>query len=288
MRRPDPDRAIRWFEGAWRTSDRSPSVVLSPEMQAGIGVFETFGVRSGAALDVEAHLDRLERSAALLDVGLCVRGELRDEVRTIASGDRTPRGWTKLVVYRNGPTMVFGGSIDASAHGAACKAIVLPWVRHSADPLAGIKTVSWAGAARGLAEAQRRGADEGLWRNQRGHLTEACSANLFVVCGRRLFTAAVRDGVLDGITRAHVLASARSHGLTIHEGKLRMHRLQDADEAFLTSSVRGVRPLVEIDGRAIGSARPGPITVRTAVDVEARQFGERSRGEALDGAGASS
>lgn len=288
MRRPDPDRAVRWFDGSWRTSDALPAVVLSPDVHAGVGVFETFGVRAGEALDVDAHLDRLERSARGLQFAVRPRDELRSAVREIAAGDRTPRGWVKLVAYRDGPIIAFGGAIDPASHGAACTAIVLPWSRHSNDPLVGIKAASWAWAARGLAEARRRGADEGLWRNQRGHLTEGCCANLFLVRGRKLFTAAARDGILAGITRAHVLACARLRSLTVHEGKIRNGRLRDADEAFLTSSVRGVRPLIAIDGRTVGSGRPGPLTVRLAADVEARRSVERTCGETLDGMSANS
>ena len=288
MRRPDRDRAVRWFDGVWKMSDGLPAIALSPDVLAGVGMFETFGVRDGAALDVEAHLDRLERSAAGFEIGLCARRDLRDAVVSTAIEDRAAHGWVKLVVYRNGPTVVFGGAIDRSAHGAPCTAIVLPWVRHAAGPVVGIKSTSWAVESRGLAEAARRGVDEGIWRNQRGHLTEACTANLFLVRGRRLFTAAPRDGLLPGITRGHALTSARSLGMTVHEGKLRRRRLEDAEEAFLTSSVRGVRPLVEVDGRPVGSGRPGPATARIASAVERLRVPDRTLGEALDGAGASS
>ena len=70
----------------------------------------------------------------------------------------------------------------------------------------------------------------------------------------------------------------RSFGLPVHEGKLRVRRLQQANEAFLTSSLRGLRPLVRCAGRPIGDGRPGPWTLRIAEEVRARRLASLKRG----------
>jgi branched-subunit amino acid aminotransferase/4-amino-4-deoxychorismate lyase len=149
--------------------------------------------------------------------------------------------------------------------------VLLPWRRHRRDPLAGLKTLSYAANARGLEEARRRGADEGLWLNDRGHLVEGCASNLFVVRHARLYTPSPADGILAGVVREIVLDVARSVGLVVHEGRLRLRRLERADEAFLTSSVRGVRPLVALGGSPVGPGRPGPWTRRIREEVGRRR-----------------
>jgi branched-subunit amino acid aminotransferase/4-amino-4-deoxychorismate lyase len=90
---------------------------------------------------------------------------------------------------------------------------------------------------------------------------------VFVVRRRKLYTADARDGILPGIVREKVLRVARRLGCIVHEGKLRLKRLRQADEAFLTSSLRGVRPLVEIDGRPIARGDPGPLTLRISTEI---------------------
>jgi 4-amino-4-deoxychorismate lyase len=133
-----------------------------------------------------------------------------------------------------------------------------------------LKTLSYASNLRGLAWAEARGADEGLWLNDRGRLAEGCTSNIFVVHGGKLFTPGEGEGILPGTVRAVVLRASRGLGVPTHEGKLRLRRLERAGEAFLTSSVRGLRPLVRLDGRPIGAGAPGPIT--RLLQAEARRL----------------
>jgi branched-chain amino acid aminotransferase len=77
---------------------------------------------------------------------------------------------------------------------------------------------------------------------------------------RKLFTPGPRDGILCGIVRGMVLRAAAEEGLPVHEGKVRLRRLEQADEAFLTSSVRGLRPLILYEDGPVGTGRPGPVT----------------------------
>ena len=117
-------------------------------------------------------------------------------------------------------------------------------------------------------EAERRGADEGIWRNTRGHLAEGCASNLFVVRRRALYTPGEGEGILPGVVRDLVLAAAREAGLLVHEGRVRVVRLERADEAFLSSSLRAVRPLVRFEGRPVGNGAPGPISELLADAVQ--------------------
>jgi branched-chain amino acid aminotransferase len=148
--------------------------------------------------------------------------------------------------------------------------VLLPWRRNPHEPIAGLKTHNYANSILGLEEARRRGADEGIWLNVRGHLAEACTSNIFVIRHRTLFTPSAADGILPGITRDKALRAARELNLRVHAGKIRLEKLARADEVFLTSSLRGVRPVAELDGRPVGRApAPGPVTRAISARVAA-------------------
>lgn len=256
---PEPDGVI-WIDGTFVDVSEAAVPIGSRGVQSGVGVFETLAVRRGMPVDLIEHLARLDRSAAALSVSLPRAHDLADGVHAVAARIPSGHGWVKIVALRGSPASVFGGSSPVSEEGAPCRAVVLPWRRDRLDPLAGIKSTSYAAFIRGLEYARGRGADEGLWRNDRGHLTEGCTSNLFAIRGRALFTPAISDGILPGITRGKVLQASRSLGLAVHEGKVRLPRLLEADEAFLSSSTRGVRSLLAVDGKPIGAGDPGDVT----------------------------
>jgi branched-subunit amino acid aminotransferase/4-amino-4-deoxychorismate lyase len=273
MKAPPPDAAC-WIDGRRTTAGEARLPIDDPACLAGVGLFETMAVESGIVLDLPEHLDRLERSAADWRLALPDRGAVVRILEEAAAA--AGAGWVKLVVTGGGRSIVFGGPAVRSSEATA---VVLPWRRDRSAPLAAHKSLSRADAALGLAWARDRGADEGLWLNDRGHVAEACTANVFVIHGRRLFTPGPGEGILAGIVRARAIAAARELGWLVHEGKLRLERFRRAEEAFLTSSVAGVRPLVAVDGRPVGSGSPGPRTERLAGEVA------RLRRAALDTAG---
>ncbi len=256
-----------WLDGRLVEPSEATVLVTDPAVQFGLGVFETLAVRGGRVLEADAHLRRLSACAAAVGVTLPDAAALGAAARRIASGIEGGCGWLRVIASRSGRCAVFAGPMDPSEEGRSVRAILLRWRRCPADVLAGIKSLNYAANVLGLEEAQRRGADEGLWLNTRGHLAEACSANLFVVKRRAVFTPAARDGILAGIVRGLAIDAARSLGYLVHEGKVRLPRLIGADEAFLTSSTRGIRPLVEFEGRPVGRGKPGPVTTAIAAEV---------------------
>jgi len=175
-----------------------------------------------------------------------------------------PLSWLKVVVSRSGRWAVFAGPADPERRGRPARVVILPWRRHRLDPTTGIKSIGTAGSMLGLEEAERRGADDGLWLNDRGHAIGACTANLFVASGSALVTPALSDGARDGVTRVRAIEAARTFGLTVRLGKVRITTLRHADEVFLTSSVLGVRPVFRIDGRDVRNGEPGPLARRLA------------------------
>jgi len=266
LRVPDGESAA-WLAERPVAAEEVSIHVGDPAYHAGLGLFETLALREGAILDLERHLERLAAGCATLGLA-APSAALRESILLAAGAQRAPFGWLKIVCTRGGHRAVFTGAMSEQEIGRSVGAVTLPWRRNPRDPLAGIKSLNYAGNVLGLEEARRRGADEGLWLNTRGHLAEGCTSNLFVASGRKLFTARVADGILPGVVRDLVLDAAREQGWTVHEGKLRLPRLRRATEAFLTSSLCGVRPLVRFDGRPVGSGRPGAGTRSIAERVE--------------------
>ena len=241
---------------------------------AGMGLFETLAIRRGRLLDLREHLDRLDRGAARIGADPPRRSELSSVAERAAAEEPAACAWLKIVLTQGGRWFVFTGGMDPQEEGRPISAVLLPWRRSLRDPLGDIKSLSYAANLVGLREASRRGADEGIWLNTRGHLAEGCTCNLFVVRGRKLFTPSTGEGILPGVVRSLVLRFAAEQGIIVHRGKVRVRRLSEADEAFVTSSLRGVRPLVRFEGRPVGSGRPGPVTRVIAEGVATIREGE--------------
>jgi branched-chain amino acid aminotransferase len=129
---------------------------------------------------------------------------------------------------------------------------------------AGLKTLAYVDSVAGLLEARRAGADEALFLDTEGHCSEATASNLFAWTGAALMTPPLSCGVLPGITRETVIELAGAEGLPVAERAFTLDELLAAEEAFFTSSLRGIAPLVRIGPKPIGGATPGPVTRRLA------------------------
>jgi branched-subunit amino acid aminotransferase/4-amino-4-deoxychorismate lyase len=264
-----PDAAGNcWIDGLEEPVGRARISIRDGAFLAGMGVFETLAVRQGRSVDLDEHLARLD--SGIVGLGLCAPPgtRLRSVIEEAqARAGIAACGWLKVVVTDGGRWIVTTGAMDPADEGRPASAVVLPWRRNPRDPLVGRKSLSYGANLLGRRWAEERGADEGLWLNVRGHLAEGCTSNLFVVRGRQLFTPATGEGILPGVVRARALSAARSLGMNVHETRLRPKRLDRASEGFLTSSLRGVRPLLLVDGRPVGRGTPGPWTGRIAREV---------------------
>ncbi len=269
--------SVVWINGQTLPDSEAVLPLSDPVVQAGLGIFETMAVRRGLVLDLPAHLARLRGAAEVMSVDLPLDAGLAGAlVPVVASLPEV--AWVKILASRSGLLAAFGAGMDPAEEGRPSSAILLDWRRSHLGPIAGIKTLNYAPFILGTEQAMAAGADEGIWLNTRGHVGEGCSSNLVVVQGGKLFTASPGDGVLPGIVRDLALRAARDLLLPVHEGKVRLKRLEQADEAFLTSSLRSVRPLVRFRFRPVGRGQPGPITARIARKVnEMRTFSDPAR-----------
>ena len=249
----------------------------------GDGVFETMRLTCGTAFRLDAHLARLERGLQLL--GIPAPPELRrwvvDAVREAGADD----GRARLTVTRGiGPPGVLPAAdpqplvvieigarptFAESVYEAGLSACVASGRRNERAYGAGIKTLGYTEAILALREAHRRGADDAIFLDTSGYCAEATAANLFIVRGSRLHTPPLSCGVLPGVTREVVLEIAAASRISIDESTFGRDELTTADEAFLTSSLRGIAPLVRIDGQMIGIGAPGSVTGELRARYEA-------------------
>jgi branched-chain amino acid aminotransferase len=240
------------------------------------GVFETMRVQNGVVFRLDRHLARLEHGLAVLGIPLRreLRGWLLDAVasagrvdaglrltvtRGVGAGGVAPQGDVRpTVIVAIGPLPVFAPEIfdrGLAAHVASGR-------RNERAMTAGLKTLAFTDAVAAMMEARRSGADESLFLDSDGHCSEATASNLFIWTGVELLTPPLSCGPLPGITRAAVLEVASALHIPAEERPFDLERLLRADEAFLTSSLRGLTPLVRVNGRPIGHGVPGAVSRR--------------------------
>ena len=154
----------------------------------------------------------------------------------------------------------FGQYIDTEG---GIRAQVSSWRRtdDNAIPARGKITGAYVNGALAKSEAQLNGFDEAIVLTADGHVSEGSAENLFVAKNGELITPPVTDNILEGITRRRLLDIARDDlGVPIVERSIDRTELYTADEVFLCGTGAQISPVIEIDRRAIGTGRPGPIT----------------------------
>lgn len=119
-------------------------------------------------------------------------------------------------------------------------------------------------------EAQLAGVSEALTLNTEGYVAEGSGDNVFIVKGNQIVTPPGYVGILKGITRDAILEIAQELGYTVREDLFTRHDVYVADEVFLTGTAAELIPVVKVDGRVIGSGRPGPHTLRLLTAFQLR------------------
>jgi 4-amino-4-deoxychorismate lyase len=220
----------------------------------GRAVFETLRVYGGAPFRLDSHLDRLAGSAARLRVAPPPREAFRAAVDEAIAAGETPDAalrvlWTAGREGGGPPTGLVLVSTLPPDHDRlrerGLRLAVVPW---AAGALAGAKSTSYAENMAAQAEAAEQGADDALLVAPDGTVLEAPTSNVWFREGRRLLTPSLALPLLAGVTRATVQELAPRAGYEVEEGTFPLDRLVQADEVFLTSSVREVMPVVAVDG----------------------------------------
>lgn len=281
-----------WIDGALQPADARHLSAFDRGFQLGDGVFETLRARGGRPTELGEHLERLRRSAHGLDIELDAGTEARiaDGIAALLAADGLagPDGDASIRITVSRGAIMARGLLPQER--ATPTIVIQAWPvpappanhlerglhlavssvrRDPENPLSALKTTSRADYVFARLEARRAGADDALFLTIDGHLSEATSANVFLVRAAgaggatpELATPALGCAILPGTTRTWLLGWAATVGLTPVEGWLTAADLAGADEAFLCSSVAGILPVTRFDGRPIGAGVPGPWTLR--------------------------
>ncbi|WP_240903728.1 branched-chain amino acid transaminase [Chengkuizengella sediminis] len=143
------------------------------------------------------------------------------------------------------------------------KLSISSWRRNSSNAIApqAKATGAYMNSALASSEAQLAGFDDAIFLNQDGKVVEAPTDNIFIVKNNTLFTPPISDDVLKGITRDTVIKIAeKEFGIKTIIKSLVRSQLYTADEVFITGTATGIKTVVQIDERTIGTGKEGPVT----------------------------
>ena len=246
----------------------------------GDGVFEGMRSYSGRVFRLDAHIDRLWESAQ----AICLKIPLTKEAVAQAVNDTLAAngladGYVRLLVTRGAGTLgldpnrtknpqviVIADTISLyprEHYETGLRIVTAATQRTQAAALSPrIKSLNYLNNIMAKLEGLQAGCVEALMLNHKGEVAECTGDNIFVVRKGLLLTPPPDAGILEGITRGAVMELARSAGIDCREATLTRHDLYTAEECFLTGTAAEVIPVVEIDGRSIGTGRPGPVTAK--------------------------
>jgi branched-subunit amino acid aminotransferase/4-amino-4-deoxychorismate lyase len=244
--------------------------VTDSSVLRGDGCFEVLKAYDGRPFGIEAHLDRLEISAACLDIDLPARANISRWITQTAEslGDCAVR----VVVTRGSSVpglddqsrvIVFGHEWSNLAGPARLGPVVAPW--HAAGvewDLAGAKLLSYAPHLAATRRAQKEGFEDALLITTDGLVLEGPTFSIAWVIEDVLETPGLELGILDSITRRVVLDAARGLGIEVVDGAWKLDRIGEAGEAIAMSTIREVQSVAEIGDVSLPE---GPITRRLAV-----------------------
>ncbi len=260
--------------------------IMTHALNYGTGCFE--GIRGNwnpereqiYLFRIRDHFERLKRSARILRIEI---SESVDELCAITIDLVSRSGYAEDVYVRPlayksalviGPRMhdveddlnifviPFGNYLDADKGIRCCTS---SWRRVPDTSIPGRAKVTGIYVNNALAktEAFDNGYDEAIMLTQDGNVSEGSGENVFIVSGSELVTPAPAEGILVGITRGTVMELARKElGIGTVERQIPRSELYSAEEVFLTGTAAHLTPVLEMDGRPIGSGQTGPITRR--------------------------
>ena len=276
-----------YIDGRYYSEQDAKLSVFDHGLLYGDGIFEGIRAYNGRVFKLKEHIDRLFYSAKaiLLDIPLS-HAELMAAVVETCRRNKLRDGYIRLVVTRgtgtlglnpnrckNPSVIIIAGKIQLyppDLYRKGMEIITVPTVRnlHSALNPA-IKSLNYLNNVLAKIEANNAGCEEAIMLNAEGYVAECTGDNIFIVKEEQLLTPPLAAGALYGITRKVVLGIAANSGITVAEPNLTRYDLFNADECFLTGSGAELVPVVKIDGRVIGTGKPGPITARLVTQYHA-------------------
>ncbi|HVU03516.1 MAG TPA: aminotransferase class IV [Polyangiaceae bacterium] len=256
----------------------------------GDSVFETIRTYGGKPYALGRHLSRLARSAEKVHIPLPLSGEeLAREIEEAVVAAGNPESYVRVTITRGSGELGLDPSLAekplrvilvtplvAPAPEAYERGIsaVTYRVRRASDATdaAGAKIGNYLVSVLAMRQAKAAGAGEALIVDGDGHVVEGATSNVFFVKGEGLLTPPEDAGILSGITRQTMLDVAKDLGVRVEQRAPVLAELPTFQEAFITSSIRELLPVVRIDETTVGAGVPGPVSKKLLA-----AFRERTR-----------
>ena len=267
-----------FLDGEFVEKEDAKISVFDHGLLYGDGIFEGIRVYRKCVYRLQEHLERLWHSAKdiLLEIPMSPK-EMEEAVCESCRQNGIVDGYIRLLVTRgkgdlglspnscpNPSVIIIADTIRLypEDHYTEGLSIVTVPTRRS-GPAAlnpAIKSLNYLNNILAKMEAAQSGALEAIMLNDQGYVAECTGDNIFIVHKGRMYTPDVSNGALRGITRGAVIELAESEGIPIKECNLTRHEIWNADECFLTGTAAELIPVVKLDGRVIGSGKPGEVT----------------------------
>lgn len=290
----DSEESIVYIDGEYLAEREAKLSVFDHVVLYGDGVYDTCCAWNGAVFKLDAHLDRLYESAHAVKIEIPIsRDELKEVVLETVRRNRHRNAYVKIIATRGAgelpllsphnckPSVIVFSKpymrlVDDDEHARGIRVKIVSIRRIPDECLySKVKSINYQNHVLARMEANEAGYDDAVELSTEGMVAEAPGYNIFVVKGGALFTPSAN--ILMGITRETVIEIARELGLPVHEVALSPFDLFNADEVFFSSTAGGVFPVLEVDGRVIGTGQPGPITMRVRAGYHALlESGEKS------------
>lgn len=267
-----------FLNGEFVTKEKAVVSVYDHGFLYGDGVFEGIRSYNGNVFRLKEHLVRLYESAKsiMLDIPYTLE-EMTDIVTETLSKNKLASAYIRLVVSRGKgflgidprncekPTVVVIAEplalFPAELYETGVEIITASSRRFRSDVLSSkTKSLNYLNSILVKIEANHAGVSEALLLNDQGYVAEGSSDNIFIVKGNKVITPPAYVGALEGITRNAIIEIAKAKGYDMKEEVFTRHDVYVADEVFLTGTAAEVIAVVKVDGRVIGSGKPGVIT----------------------------
>jgi branched-chain amino acid aminotransferase len=275
--RPKIAGMMIYIDGRFVPREEAKLSVFDHGFLYGDGVFEGIRAYNGRVFRLREHLDRLYDSARTIDLHVPVsKEEMGEIILETLRKNNLRNGYIRPIVTRGVGDLgldprkcpkasviviaIEWGAMYGDLYEKGLKAITVSVRRNPADALPpNVKSLNYLNNIFGKIEANYKGGDEAIFFDTNGYISEGSGDNIFIVKNGTVCTPPTLNN-LRGITRAVVIEIARSLGITVVEQNLGYYDMYAADEVFVTGTAAEVAPIVLIDGRTIGSGKPGPVT----------------------------